>query len=102
MPNLNELERQAVEAADARQGVEIDRSKQDRPLPKAEVFDITINFGPHQAKLKLDAATLSALDTVEGDNRLGRAIGIEIEPHIVAMLEAEEKMHVDDRGTENG
>ena len=77
MPNPSELERQAQEK---------------RPLPKAEKFDITIDFGPHQTKLSIDAATIGGLNTSKG-GKIARAVGEEIEPHIIAMLEAEERNH---------
>lgn len=91
MPNPNELERleqEAAEQADARQGVEITRDKVDRPLPKAEVFDITIDFGPHQAK-----TSVAATDGNGNLSRLIIAINDSIKPHIKAMLEAEERNH---------
>jgi hypothetical protein len=77
MPNPSEIERQDQER---------------RPLPKAEKFDITIDFGPHQAKILLDGATLGGLNTSEG-GKIARAVGDEIEPHIIAMLAAEERNH---------
>lgn len=76
----------------------VERSKQERPLPKAENFDITIDFGPHQAKLSVDGVTMGALSDPD---KIGRAIGQDIAPHIKAMLEAEERNHVDDSGTES-
>jgi hypothetical protein len=75
MPNPSELERRDLE---------------DRPLPKAEKFEITIDFGPHQAKLEVDGATMSALDDPD---KIGRAIGQDIAPHIKSMLEAEDRNH---------
>jgi hypothetical protein len=77
MPNPSELARQ---------------DEEKRPLPKAEKFDITIDFGPHQAKLSIDADTLGGLNTSEG-GKIARAVGEEIEPHIIAMLAAEERNH---------
>lgn len=77
MPNASELAR---------------RDEEKRPLPKAETFEITIDFGPHQAKLSIDGATIGGLNTTEG-GKIARAVGEEIEPHIIAMLKAEERNH---------
>ena len=69
MPNPSELARQ---------------DQEKRPLPKAETFDITIDFGPHQAKLSVKGD--NAIEVIDEAYR-------EMKPHIEAMLEAEERNH---------
>ena len=71
MPNANEMER---------------RDQEKRPLPKAEKFDITIDFGPHQAKLSIP------VEDMRGD-KPEFVIGERIGHHIEAMLKAEERNH---------
>lgn len=63
----------------------------DRPLPKAEKFEITIDFGPHQAKLSIRPDVGSA-------DEIAAWIGKQLEPHIKSMLAAEEKNHADSAG----
>ena len=60
-------------------------ARQDAEAERPNKFDITIDFGPHQAKLKFDKAALRSAKSISAE------IGKEIELHINAMLEAEER-----------
>lgn len=78
MPSASELARKEAEAALVEQ-------------PSRPPFNITIDFGNHQAKFQMDAGSLMALNTAKEDGAIGRAIGEEIAPHAKTMFDAEER-----------
>ncbi|MFL6728071.1 MAG: hypothetical protein ACJ8FS_16385 [Sphingomicrobium sp.] len=54
-------------------------------IEPATTFDVTIDFGRHQAKLTFDK------DEMRSAKRMSGRIAGEIEPHIQAMLDAEDR-----------